>query len=699
MSYLKDTNIVAYNQINMELSELNINDLDYMRNDIIQVVYWQCDQNPLHIWATSVYERGTVEVDNGCPFCKNEKYYPNGPKLILSRKISSRIRDSIEHRFHCSECNHTWNIISKDAPTYHDSCIYCSIGLKIPSFKEKYKEFIGEWDSEGNLLTPDQVTEEYPFEIKWHCPKCNQTWEATALDRELNYKSCPYCSGSKPIPDKTSFGALYPDLLKEYISWKERNPYEIFPNSNFSAKWKCPQCHIPYITNFNDRIKGKSVCPNCSSAHPVSAKLYDSIICEYDHKNNNIEMSIDELLITYKVPLSWVCSKCNNSWKESLFNRIYQGKQCPYCSEIKVIPGKDSLKALYPLLCQEYSPQNEDDPDFLFPFSAKHIIWKCRTCGSTWNARIDDRVKGKDDCPYCNGRKVIPGKTSLKALYPLLCKEYSNKNQEDPDNLLPTSLNSILWDCPKCGLTWDSTIDSRVKEEVDCPYCSGRKAIPGKTSLKALYPHICKEYSIQNEDDPDCLLPTSQKNIIWDCQECGFSWNSLLESRVNGFADCPYCNGRKVIPGKTSFKALYPDLCKEYSIENEDDPDLLFPLSPKRVTWNCQTYGLTWEATIEERVKGEVDCPYCSGRKVISGINSFKALHSDLMSEWDMISNLLLLDPDRIFDTCNKIAWWECNDCGYKYPMSPAKKAMYKKRKQTSCLKCKGMRRQKSHII
>lgn len=160
-----------------------------------------------------------------------------------------------------------------------------------------------------------------------------------------------------------------------------------------------------------------------------------------------------------------------------------------------------------------------------------------------------------------------------------------------------------------------------------------------------------------------------------------------------------YCDGRKVIPGKTSFKALYPTISKEYSAENEYDPDYLLSSSSKRVIWDCQACGFTWNSTINDRVKEVVECPYCSGSKVIPGKTSFKSIHPDLMQEWDDISNLLLVDPDAIFDTCNKIVWWTCVDCGYKYPMSPARKAMFKKRKQISCLKCKGIRRRKSHIV
>ena len=559
MSYLKDTNIEAYNQINIELSKIAPEELELLPNNILYVVYWQCNHNPLHIWAAPIFERGYAEIDRGCPFCKNEKFYPNGPNLIVSRRIYSRNRDNIEHRYHCSECNHTWSIIAKDSLTYHDTCIYCSIDFKVPPFKERYKEFLEEWDSQDNLLHFDQIDAEYNYEVKWRCKKCNQPWEATPLDRLYNAKTCPYCSEKLPIPDKTSFAALYPELLSEYIDWEERNPYEIFTNSSFYSNWKCPICHFPYMAQINDKINGRVACPNCSSPRPISVALYDRVISEYNHTSNDIKVPIEKLEVTFKSNLSWICNECHNTWNASLFERLYENKECPYCIGKKVIPGKTSFKAMYPRLVEEYSPINEDDPDYLLPSVTKRIIWNCHECKQEWSSSLNDRVSGN----------------------------------------------------------------------VSCPYCDGRKAIPGKTSFKAMYPQLVEEYSPENEDNPDYLLPSITKRIIWSCHECKQEWISSLNDRVSGNVSCPYCDGRKAIPGKTSFKARHPKL----------------------------------------------------------------------MNEWDSILNLLLVNPDMILNTCNKIVWWKCNECGDKYPMSPARKAVFEKRKQSSCSKCKGMRRHKSHII
>lgn len=83
--------------------------------------------------------------------------------------------------------------------------------------------------------------------------------------------------------------------------------------------------------------------------------------------------------------------------------------------------------------------------------------------------------------------------------------------------------------------------------------------IPGKTSFKALHPEIAAECYDMNDVDLNNILPTYKNLIIWNCHECNMTGKSSVKDRVGGKAICPYCSGKKAVPGKTSFKALYPE--------------------------------------------------------------------------------------------------------------------------------------------
>ena len=50
------------------------------------------------------------------------------------------------------------------------------------------------------------------------------------------------------------------------------------------------------------------------------------------------------------------------------------------------------------------------------------------------------------------------------------------------------------------------------------------------------------------------------------------------------------------------------------------------PNSHKKVWWKCSK-GHEWQAVVASRNRGS-GCPYCSGRKAISGINDLETLSS-----------------------------------------------------------------------
>ena len=92
---------------------------------------------------------------------------------------------------------------------------------------------------------------------------------------------------------------------------------------------------------------------------------------------------------------------------------------------------------------------------------------------------------------------------------------------------------------------------------------------------------------------------------------------------VNGNADCPYCSGRKAIPGKTSFAALHPDLMNEWNWINNYvlvDPDEITEKYSTNVWWICKrnpdhVYELSVSEKILYKKRHRESCPYCKGRR------------------------------------------------------------------------------------
>lgn len=118
------------------------------------------------------------------------------------------------------------------------------------------------------------------------------------------------------------------------------------------------------------------------------------------------------------------------------------------------------------------------------------------------------------------------------------------QNEWHPDNppIETTSKGSVKhfkWLC-KEGHTWEAPPYNRVRGS-GCPYCSGYKAVQGKTDLLTLYPSIANEWSPRNPLGPENYTAMSGKKVWWSC-EYNHEWESTIANRTSGGNRCPHCS-------------------------------------------------------------------------------------------------------------------------------------------------------------
>lgn len=174
---------------------------------------------------------------------------------------------------------------------------------------------------------------------------------------------------------------------------------------------------------------------------------------------------------------------------------------------------------------------------------------KVAKCRLKWKASPKDRSEGTTTCPYCSGLKAISGKTSFMALYPSFAKEQADTSNIDLDAILPTYTQPISWTCSKCRLEWIASPKGRSEGTSVCPYCSGEKVIPGKTSLKALYPELMTEWHEINclLIDADSIFENYSQNVWWRCSKCQKSYEMSPKAKITYYKryqeSCAYCKG------------------------------------------------------------------------------------------------------------------------------------------------------------
>lgn len=84
--------------------------------------------------------------------------------------------------------------------------------------------------------------------------------------------------------------------------------------------------------------------------------------------------------------------------------------------------------------------------------------------------------------------------------------------------------------------------------------------------------------------DPKKISYGSGKKVWWLCEN-GHSWKAAVFSRVKG-SGCPFCAGKKAIPGFTDLETLRPDLAAQWH------PTWNGSLQPRQVTCHSQKKNL-----------------------------------------------------------------------------------------------------------
>ena len=204
-------------------------------------------------------------------------------------------------------------------------------------------------------------------------------------------------------------------------------------------------------------------------------------------------------------------------------------------------------------MAKEWSDRNLPlTPDQVMPFSRKKLWWRC-PFGHEWQATANSRSRGSS-CTICQNKKVVPGLNDLPTRYPKLISEWGDNNGTlTLDQLRPKDLATrVWWKCGTCGNEYLQLISSKVYRDSKCPYCTGRKLIPGFNDLETTHPELAAEWDgdANTEYTPQEVTWISRKYVWWRCP-CGHSWGCKLRERTMEQKNCVVCSAelRAVLPG------------------------------------------------------------------------------------------------------------------------------------------------------
>lgn len=486
-------------------------------------------------------------------------------------------------------------------------------------------EIASEWNYEKNgNLKPENFSASSNKKVWWKCQKGHE-WQATINHRNIG-TGCPYCSGKKALKGFNDLQTVNPALANEWNYEKngELKPENFTANSDKKAWWKCNKGH-EWQASISYRNKGGG-CPYCAGRRILIGDndlqtINPTLVAEWNYEKNGF-LKPESFTANSGKKVWWKCSK-GHEWQATIDKRNL-GTGCPYCSGKKVLEGYNDLLTTNPRLASEWNYEKNGSlkPENVTENSHKKVWWRCSK-GHEWQATIGNRNLGTG-CPECAKKKqgaacsqtMLVKNGSLADLHPDIAAQWHpTKNGEILPTKVTCSTNKVFWwKCPE-GHEWKASVASRTRSK-GCPVCSGKHMVAGINDLATKRPDLAKQWhpTLNGELTPADVTVGAEKYVWWQCEK-GHAFQSWVYNRSKGIG-CPYCSGRKPIPGETDLATKNPKLATEWHPTRNGNlkPVDVTSSSGKKVWWLCSKCGHEWEAPIYSRSAGS-KCPKCAKNK------------------------------------------------------------------------------------
>jgi len=525
-------------------------------------------------------------------------------------------------------------------------------------------DLMGQWDYEKNIdKSPTTLSAGSGYIAWWLCEK-GHSW-ATSVNHRNRGTGCPVCANRIVVKGENDLKTVNPALAAQWNY--ERNemltPEDVPNGTRRKVWWRCAEGH-EWRAEIISRVAGTG-CPCCSGLTVIKgetdlATVRPDLAAQFDiTKNSGVLPS--EICHSSNRKYWWICEK-GHSWMSSPNTR--QRSDCPVCGGKTALPGFNDLLTLDPELAKQWDYENNIKPALPSEItlgSGKSVWWRCKK-GHSWAARIPERRIGQG-CPYCSGRRAIPGETDFTTVMPELLAEwdYEKNKKHKPEHLKPQSNEKIWWKC-KCGHSWKAPVYRRYIGN-GCPSCAGDVIIKGVNDLQSQYPLTADQWDYsKNQLNPDEIFAHSNKYAWWICSK-GHSWEAIIRNRASLERGCPYCSGYLAIPGETDLFTKCPKLADEWDYDkNTADIHTTNEYTHEKAWWKCKN-GHSWFASVKGRRYGR-GCPYCAGNLAIPGETDLLTVAPHLAKEWDYEENTVNITDLTL--KSNVSVWWVC-EYGHKW--------------------------------
>lgn len=241
-----------------------------------------------------------------------------------------------------------------------------------------------------------------------------------------------------------------------------------------------------------------------------------------------------------------------------------------------------------------------------------------------------------------------------------------------------------VWICPAGHHISALPAVRRRSKRSGCRACAGQVAIPGVTDISTTNPDAFAFWDHAGNSGLPYWEQTSGRDRVaaWRCPTKGHQF----ERPINLFlADprCPKCdvpNQRKVnlLEEFVEFAAWWDN-----SRNEGHDPSSIAMYS-EIIAWRCGE-GHPFLDTLHDLQRHGGNCPVCTHRRLIPGVNDLQTLYPDVAEEFSLALNGGLT-PERVWPATTTQFLWVCRKKGHVYPCSPRERTAL----GIGCTRCTG---------
>ena len=564
-------------------------------------------------------------------------------------------------------------------------------------------------DNDRNLMDGIDVSKLYvnsSKEINWKCKKGHTFREKVNVVFRRKCK-CFYCSGRHVYSGENDLLTLYPEIACEFDTRKNGITAErISPKDTKTYWWTCKNNHPSFQQRVIHRVNRKTKCPYCSGRNVVCYEndlntLFPEIAREWDMDKNDGLSPCEVSPFTYNA-YWWICPK-GHSYKKKVIQRtmFHKAIDCPKCIKANSTSFPEQaiyyyVKKCFPNAINRYKEpfENGMELDIYIPFYKLGIEYD----GIAFHNDVNQHNREMKKYLACKqlGMRLVRIKES-KNTWSDTSDEvfYVSKKMKDIEfSAFLSFLFSSLF--PFHMHTFTGTNSKEVFLNRYCGFPTGFDVSRDRSEILEYLVDVEHSFEMQHPElavmwcaeangklTPSMFTSGSNFQATWICPKCGGSWKSPISSIVSrNVTSCKKCsmkeNGKTITKVKTAKNGSLAERSEKLLMqwdfeENGDLSPYEIPLNYSlKVAWKCEKCGYKWSSSPNTRVRGNkvANCPHCTGRVAMNGVDDLETLYPDIAKEWDYKMNKDTL-PSQIRPYSNKKYYWICPACSNSYATYP----------------------------